>query len=86
LIGGGLTSPITVPIRVDANNRVSVVGSAKATVTINSSTALFRGSVVDPRNGKPLQFQGAIFDDWDVGLGYFLNPAQSGQVLITPAP
>jgi len=86
LIGGGLASPLSVPIHVDGNSHVTSTGGAKVNLTISSSTGLFRGAVVDPRTGKSLQFQGAIYDDWDVGLGYFLNPAQSGQALIAPVP
>lgn len=86
LVGGGLSAPIMTRISIDSNGRVTNLGGNKLTLNISASTGLFRGSVVDPRTGKPLLFQGAVFDDWDVGLGYFLNPAQSGQALIAPAP
>jgi hypothetical protein len=86
LVGGGFSAPITIPISIDANNRVAVLGGNKLTLSISTSTGLFRGSVVDPRSGKPVQFQGALFNDWDVGLGFFLNSGQSGQAIVTPAP
>jgi hypothetical protein len=85
-LGGGLSSGLSVPIHIDTNGRVTSLGTTKVNLTISSTTGLFRGAVVDPRTGKNLQFQGAIYDDWDVGLGYFLNPAQSGQALIAPMP
>jgi len=86
LAEGALSAPITIPIRIEANNRVTSTGSTRVSVSINPSTGLFRGSVIDPRSGKALPFQGALFGDWNVGLGYFLNAAQSGQVMIAPAP
>ena len=77
---------MSIPIHIDANGRVTSAAGSKLSLSISSATGLFRGAVVDPRTGKNLQFQGAIYDDWDVGLGYFLNPAQSGQALIAPTP
>src|SRR5207302_8436851 len=86
LAGGGLAAPVTIPIRIDANNRVTNLGTNKLTLSISTSTGLFRGSVVDPRSGKPVLFQGALFNDWDGGLGYFLNTGHSGQAMLTPQP
>jgi hypothetical protein len=73
-------------IRLDLSSRVTDLGSNKLKLTITSSSGLFRGSIVDPDTGKPLQFQGALFQDWKVGLGYFLEGDESGKVLLNQAP
>jgi hypothetical protein len=73
-------------IRLDLSSRVTDLGSNKLKLTITSSSGLFRGTIVDPDTGKPLQFQGALFQDWKVGLGYFLEGDESGKVLLNRAP
>jgi hypothetical protein len=73
-------------IRLELNSRVTDLSSNKLKLTITSSSGLFRGSIVDPDTGKPLQFQGALFQDWKVGLGYFLEGDESGKVLLNRAP
>jgi hypothetical protein len=85
LSGGGLTGQSTSAFRLELNNKVTNLSNRKLSLTINPSSGLFKGSVINPSTGKPMPFQGAFFEDWNFGLGYFLNPTQSGQVLLAPA-
>jgi hypothetical protein len=55
-------------------------------LTITPSSGLFQGSIVNPDTGVPVKFQGVLFQDVNVGLGYFLNANQSGQIYLGPAP
>jgi hypothetical protein len=73
-------------IRLDLSSRVTDLGSNKLKLTITTSSGMFRGSIVDPDTGKPMQFQGVLFQDWKVGLGYFLEGNESGKVLLNRAP
>jgi hypothetical protein len=73
-------------IRLDLSGRVTDLSSNKLKLTISTSSGMFRGSIVDPDTGKPMQFQGALFQDWKVGLGYFLEGNESGKVLLNRAP
>ena len=83
LDGGGLGASITNSIELSLNNHGSAAGQ-KLTLNISSTTGLFKGAISNG-NGKPLQFQGAVFQGWNNGFGFFLNPTQSGQVLLAPA-
>jgi hypothetical protein len=73
-------------IRLELNNKVTDLGERKLKLSITSSSGLFHGTIIDPDTGKPMQFQGALFQDWKVGLGYFLNGDESGKVLLNRAP
>src|SRR5262249_43829136 len=84
LTGGGLSSPASTALKLELNNKASDLSGHKLSLSLTTSS-LFRGSVLNPDTGKPVTFQGALFPDWNVGLGYFLTPNQSGQVYLTPA-
>jgi hypothetical protein len=73
-------------IRLELNNRVTDLNNNKLKLTIMSSSGLFSGSIMNPDTGKPMQFQGALYQDWKVGLGYFLDSSESGKVLLNRAP
>lgn len=86
LIGGGLDTPITNNVTVDAKSRVSGAAGARISVTFNRPTGSFRGSVPNPGGGKAVSFQGALMLQNNLGAGFFLNNNLSGQVLLCPAP
>jgi hypothetical protein len=81
-VGGALTNNFS----VDLNNRVTDLSGNQLKLIITPSTGLFHGTVLNPNNGKVLPFQGALFEDWNSGFGYFLGPSQSGQVYLGPTP
>jgi hypothetical protein len=78
--------PWTNSMRLEINNKATDLGGRKLNLSITTSSGLFHGSILDPDKGKPMQFQGALFQDWKVGLGYFLNGDESGKVLLNRAP
>ena len=45
---------------------------------------LFSGSFTDPKTGKPVSIHGAILQNQQVGLGFFLGTNESGPVSIMP--
>jgi hypothetical protein len=55
-------------------------------LSVTPSSGLFQGSIVNPDTGRPVKFQGVLFQDVNVGLGYFLNADQSGQIYLGPTP
>jgi hypothetical protein len=85
LTGGGLGSPASSSLKLELNNKVTDLSGHKLSLTLTPTSGLFRGSVLNPDTGKPITFQGALFPDWNVGLGYFLTPNQCGQVYLAPA-
>jgi hypothetical protein len=83
---GGLAAPFTNQITLDTKNRFTSAATNKLTLSLTATTGLFRGSTRNPGTGKPLPFQGALFQDGTNAVGLFLGPAQSGQVDLEPAP
>jgi hypothetical protein len=85
LSGGGLSSPESTSLSLDSKNKVTDLSGRKLSLILTPASGLFHGSVLNAETGKPITFQGALFPDWNVGLGYFLTPNQSGQVYLAPA-
>jgi len=85
LSGGGLGSPASNPLKLEFNNKVLDLSGNRLSLTLTPTSGLFHGNILNPDTGKPITFQGALFPDWNVGLGYFLTPNQSGQVYLAPA-
>jgi hypothetical protein len=86
LSGGGFADSWTNLIKLDLNNKVGGISSNKLKLTLTPATGLFKGSILNPDTGKPLPFQGAIFQSDNSGFGYFLNLNQSGNVSLEGAP
>jgi len=85
LSGGSLSDSVTNAIRLELNNKVTNLSPGKLTLNITTSSGLFKGSFLDTLTGKTIQFQGALFDDWNMGFGFFLDSSKSGQVFLGPA-
>jgi len=84
LIGGDLPQAITNRIAIGANNRVTNLSSNRLTLTFKTTTGTFTGRVVDPATAKTISFNGVALPELDLGLGYFLGTAQSGEALLGP--
>jgi hypothetical protein len=84
--GGGLSQSWTNEIRLELNNRVTNLSGPKLNLSITTSSGLFRGTFVDPATQKAEPFQGVLFQDSNVGIGYFLGSGQSGEIRLGPAP
>jgi hypothetical protein len=85
LTGAGLGTPANNSLKLELNNKVTDLSGNRLSLSVTANSGLFHGSVLNPDTGKPITFQGALFPDWNVGLGYFLTPNQSGQVYLAPA-
>jgi len=86
LNGGGLTGFWTNSFYLDLPKRQLISDNPSLKLTITPSSGLFQGSILNPDTGNSLKFQGALFQDINVGLGYFLNSDQSGQIYLGPNP
>jgi hypothetical protein len=84
--GGGLSGAWTNDIRLELNNRVTTLSGPKLTLSITTSSGIFRGTFVDPDSNKPEPFQGVLFQESNVGIGYFLGSDRSGEIRLGPAP
>jgi len=85
LAGGGLHAPLTNSLTLGLNNRVSVPAGSKLTLTITTSSGLFKGTALNPETGKTVPFQGMLFEKANIGIGYFLGTDQSGEVYLSPS-
>jgi hypothetical protein len=56
-----------------------------ATLTFNTSSGLFKGSVMNPETGEPIAVHGAILQNQNMGAGFFLGTNESGSVILSPA-
>jgi hypothetical protein len=84
LSGGDLPQAITNRIAIGANNRVTNLSSNRLTLTFKTTTGTFTGRVVDPATAKTISFNGVALPELNLGLGYFLGTAQSGEALLGP--
>jgi hypothetical protein len=56
-----------------------------ATLTFNTSSGLFKGTVMNAETSKPIAFKGAILQNQNMGAGFFLSTNESGSVILSPA-
>ena len=84
LTGGNLMQSITNEIVLSGNNRVTNQSNNRLSVSITTSSGLFRGSVIDPATGRSIAFNGAVLQKQNVGKGVFLGTNQTGRVLFAP--
>jgi len=53
-------------------------------VTVTTSTGLFKGTVINPADGKPVSFNGVLLQKQNFGGGFFTGFNQTGRVFIGP--
>jgi hypothetical protein len=79
---GNLTAPFTNNFAFSKGFKVSNLGTNKFNLSINPSSGLFKGTVLDPDSGV-ISFRGAILEKAGIGAGFFLGTDQSGQVYLS---
>ncbi len=79
--GGGLTHPWTNAITLGSNNKVTAPSQIKLSLNINTSSGLFKGQALSEM-GRVLSFQGVVLEKANIGVGYFLNNGECGQVYL----
>jgi hypothetical protein len=84
LSGGGLSQTLNIPISISSNNKITAPTGSKTTITLSSTTGLFKGTAINPDTKKAFIFQGALLEKANVGSGFFLGTNQSGQVYLGP--
>jgi hypothetical protein len=83
---GGLTQPLTNTFNLDLRNQVTSPPAEKLKLSFTLSNGLFRGTTLNPRMGKIMSFQGALFQKGNTGVGFFLGPNEGGGFYLSPAP
>ncbi len=81
---GNLLVPVTNLVLRAVDDRFTDGGTNRLMLTVSRSSGLFRGGMADPGTSRPLLFKGAVFQNGDFGLGFFLQTNASGRVLIRP--
>jgi len=84
LSGGGLSQRLNIPISISSNNKITAATGTKTTITLSSTTGLFKGTAINPDTQRAFIFQGALLEKASVGSGFFLGTNQSGQVYLGP--
>jgi hypothetical protein len=75
---------ITNQVTLSAANKVTNLGTNSLTLTITTSSGLFKGSFLNPVTGKTTIFQGAIVQSLGHGYGNFPGISETGFVDFGP--
>jgi hypothetical protein len=81
LSGGNLAASLSNSATFVSNTRAT--GSNNLVFTLELPSGLFNGTVRDPGTGKTITFKGAVQQNQDRGVGFFLGTDQSGRALLT---
>jgi len=84
LANGNLASSFTNQITLNSANKVTNLSSNALTLTIATTSGLFKGSVVNPATGKPIVITGVVLQKQNYGGGFFLGTDQVGRVYFGP--
>jgi hypothetical protein len=79
LANGNLAASFTNQVLLSTNNKVSVTGTNKLSLTLLTGSGLFTGSATPPA-GKPISIGGVVLEKQNFGAGFFLGTNQSGRV------
>src|SRR5258706_2866523 len=82
LSGGGLSQPVTNTFSLGLTNKIGSTSGKSLTVTVTPATGLFKGTMLNSASGKLVPIQGALSRKANVGMGYFLGDATSGEVYV----
>ncbi len=83
LANGNLPQSFTNQIVLGANNKVTGTTN-NVSLSITTSSGLFKGSVPDPATGKGIQVNGVVLQKQNFGGGQFLGTNQAGRVHLEP--
>jgi hypothetical protein len=83
LANGNLTASFTNQISVDSASKI-ISTNATVKVTVTTSTGLFKGTVVNPADGKSISFNGVVLQKQNIGAGFFTGFNQTGRVYLEP--
>ena len=78
--GGNLANPISTPVTLGADNKISA--SNQLTLTFSAPKGTFTGSFVDPDSHAKRTLKGVVLPKQNLGAGQFLGPDQSGRIYI----
>jgi hypothetical protein len=84
LSGGNLANPLSIPVSISANNKVTTFGTNKLAMTISASSGLVAGKLLVPGIVKPLVFKGLVDQHHNIAGGFFLGTDQAGLAVLGP--
>ncbi len=88
LSGGNLPAPITNEFTWDTNNVTKLLtnnypGTDKITLTITPAAGQFSGTFMHPTTKASVKISGALFQQQNIGAGFFPGTNQTGKVFIS---
>jgi hypothetical protein len=85
---GNLPAPIMNSITLSPTGTLTSHGGSISNLTfsLNRNTGVFSGRFRDPQNGRFRNYYGALFQDEDIGGGFFLGSNQGGRVSLQSLP
>ena len=85
---GNLPAPLMNNITLSPTGKLTNNGGtiSNLTFSLNRNTGIFNGRFRDPQAKRTRSYFGALFQNEDVGAGFFLGSNQGGRVTLQPAP
>ncbi len=84
LANGNLSASFTNQITLNSASKVTNQSSNVLSLTLTTSSGLFKGSVVNPATRKPITISGVVLQKQNFGRGAFLGTNQTGRVYFGP--
>jgi hypothetical protein len=84
LTGGNLAGGITNAALVAANGRIT--GTNHLSLTVNTMSGLFSGSIENPATKKTITVHGAVLEKQGIGAGHFTGTNQTGEISVGQGP
>jgi hypothetical protein len=86
--GGNLTMPLVNSVTLSPTGNLTSNGGSISNLTfgLNRNTGAFSGHFRDPQTGGFRNYYGALFQNQDIGGGFFLGSSQGGLVRLEAAP
>jgi Divergent InlB B-repeat domain/Bacterial Ig domain len=84
LANGNISQGFSNQVALSAASKVTNLSSNSLSLTIKTSSGLFKGSVVNPATGKAIPFSGVIVQSQNAGNGFFRGTNETGMVIFGP--
>src|SRR5262249_17697869 len=79
---GNLPATFTNVVALSAANKVSNLSSNALTLTITTTSGLFKGTATDPLSGGMIKFNGVLLQKLNEGHGFFPGTNQTGRLFL----
>jgi hypothetical protein len=80
--GGDLAAPFTSEFALTPDNKIVALDDDGLAISFTTKTGLFKGSVLEPTDGKKIKFAGVVYQPDNVAVGLIVGPTRTSSVII----